>query len=495
MVALDRLPTPTDMVAHLDRFVVGQARAKRALATAVYRHFMDRAVHEIDASARGARHHVLLLGPTGSGKSHLVRVLAEYLGVPVAICSATSLSEVGYMGDSVDSLMAALLGAAGGKLDRAHRGIVFLDEVDKLRRSNEHGRDVSGEGVQNALLTLLDGLPVRFRRGEQTIEMDSSRVLFVFAGAFAALPAIVRERRAPRTALGFGATTERRPGDLEDGQAYHEASPDDLIRFGMIPELIGRMSTIAVVEPLGVGDLVRVLRDVECAPLARERGHFERHGLRLEMPEESCHALARKASRAGTGARGLARLLGEVLAPVTWQLPELAAQGVAGIRVHLEAVERGAEPEQLARAEAGAPPEPGVSLDALRRAATSGRALEARVPASVVQFMESLSADPRDSSTTLKRKLGFQHLRGARLQRWLEFERVAPPGDVARLLQRLQASSASLASFADALAAYPAEDTEALAHYAAFLEARKRRVSRRAAKAPRGQDDQPELEF
>ena len=497
MVALDRLPTPSDMVGHLDRFVVGQARAKRDLATAVYRHYLDRAASDLDPSARRARHHALFLGPTGSGKSLLVRELAAYLGVPVAICSATTLSEVGYMGDSVDSLMLSLAAAAGGKLDRAQRGIVFLDEVDKLRRASDVGRDVSGEGVQNALLTLLDGIPVRFKRGEQTVEMDSSRVLFVFAGAFAGLPGIVRARLQPakRSALGFGGEPQAEAPRLGAAEAYARVQPEDLVEFGLIPELVGRLTTISVVEPLGLPELVRILRDVEGAPFERERKHFRRHGVRLELTDDAGEALARRARDAGTGARGLSRLLGEVLAPIAMELPELAAKGLAGVRVQREAVEQGAQLQTLTAEEVGPLEQEFPDLDLLRRAAFDGSLSAQKMPSSVGRLIDAITGESTRTIETLKRELGYQHLRGARLLRWREFEREHKPEQVAWALAQLQASATTLASFVDALITLPAEEAQPLVHYAAFLEARKAAARRKLPPRRPRNDDQPELGF
>ena len=194
MVALDRLPTPGGMVRHLDAHVAGQEHAKRELASAVYRHYLGLASRDTAGADFGPQH-ALLLGPTGCGKTLLVRTLAAYLGVPVAFCAATSLVETGYVGDQVESVLYALARAAGDA-QKAERGIVYLDEFDKMRRATDIGRDVSGEGVQNALLSLFDGTRTRFRFRETEFVMDTSRVLFVCSGAFAGLTDVVRRRVA-----------------------------------------------------------------------------------------------------------------------------------------------------------------------------------------------------------------------------------------------------------------------------------------------------------
>ncbi len=494
MVALDRLPVPSEIVHQLDRRAVGQARAKRELATAVYRHYLDQTQRAADPGMRAGRHHALLLGPTGSGKTYLVRTLADILGVPVAICAATSLSEVGYMGESVDSLFASLVLAAGGDLAKAQRGIIFLDEVDKLRRATDVGRDVSGEGVQNALLTLLDGIPVRWKRGETTVEMDSSRVLFVFAGAFAGLPAMMRERARSRrgATLGFGGVAGSPQGALDDAEAYRIAGTDDLVRFGLIPELVGRFATISVVEPLEVPDLVRILGDVEGSPLSLERHHFERHGLRLELTDGAGEALAQRAHEGGTGARGLTRLLAKVLSPIAWQLPELVEKGVAGVRVQREAVEGTAQLQLLSEAEAGGRACPAIGVDVLRRAAYGGALPPPPAAESPVHFS---AEDAQRAIEELKPRVQFQHLRSSRLLSWKQFEQGRRPAEVAWVLSRLVALSTPLARFVDALLVLPEENLESLVHYAAYLHLREPPPgSRPTPRRPRHRG-QPELDI
>ncbi len=323
MVALDRLPTPSEMIAHLDRHVAGQERAKRLLTTAVYHHYLGLALRESpETQGRDlGRQHVLLLGPTGCGKTHLVRTLAAHLGVPVAMVAATSLVESGYVGDHVDSVLATLFQAAGNDMARAERGIIFLDEFDKLRRVSGHGRDVSGEGVQNALLALLDGGPARFRVREQPMTLDTSRVLFVCTGAFADLPDTIRRRLTRRAALGFGSGGDIAPPKLSDGDALAQVIPQDLVEFGLVPEIVGRFAAIAPLHPLSVSDLTHILGDVEHSPLSRAERQFALHGVVLDVPGESREALAKRAMAAGTGARGLTSLLRGALESVSWQLP------------------------------------------------------------------------------------------------------------------------------------------------------------------------------
>jgi ATP-dependent Clp protease ATP-binding subunit ClpX len=376
------------MVAHLDLHVAGQCRAKRALASAVYRHYLGLAARGRDEAGFGPQH-VLMLGPTGAGKTLLVRTLAAMLDVPVLLTSATTLVETGYVGDHVETLFAHLLARAGGARARAERGIVFLDEIDKIRAARDGFRDVSGEGVQNALLTVLDGRPVRFRDDGTSSEIDASRVLFIAAGAFVGLEELVRARASGRPALGFrgtppaggaGRATDGPAGPVSrsvvpegatprDGptgsspSAFREVHPQDLVRYGFIPELIGRFPTLTAVEPLAEDDLVRILTEPRDSVVRREREMFEIHGLELVFTEGALRAIAREARARGTGARGLATRVREILQPVTWRLSEIEAEGVRRVEVD-ETVVAGEAPRLVRGARRG-----GRAADALRAVA------------------------------------------------------------------------------------------------------------------------------
>ena len=369
MVTLASIPTPPELVAHLDRHVVGQHRAKRRLAMAVYRHYLGLRLRALRRQPQGlGRQHQLLLGPTGVGKSHLVRALTQVLGVPTAFVSAPSLVETGYVGTPVEAAFATLLECAGGDVALAEHGIVFLDELDKVRRARDVGRDVSGEGVQNGLLTLLDGRPVRVRGRDQDQVMDSSHVLFLCTGAFEGLEGIVGRRLSRRQGgIGFRGHAWSR-GDAARAELLAEVQPEDLEQYGFIPELVGRFAGILALEPLTREDLDHVLADVNDAPLRLQGRLFELHGVRLEVPADARAAIVERALALGLGARALHRIVGEVFGALEYRLPRLAQEGVGLVRMTRAAVEGRGEPE-LVRAERVEGGLPVAEAEALRRGA------------------------------------------------------------------------------------------------------------------------------
>ncbi|MBI5170355.1 MAG: AAA family ATPase [Candidatus Eisenbacteria bacterium] len=490
MVALDRLPTPSEMIAHLDRHVAGQERAKRLLTTAVYHHYLGLALRDRpEAHGRDlGRQHVLLLGPTGCGKTHLVRTLAAHLGVPVATIAATSLVESGYVGDHVDSALAALYQAAGHDMARAERGIVFLDEFDKLRRVVGHGRDVSGEGVQNALLALLDGAPARFRVREQPLVMDTSRVLFVCTGAFADLPEMIRRRVGRRGALGFGSGGDLAPPRLTDGEALAQVIPQDLVDFGLVPEIVGRFAAIAPLHPLSVDDLTHILGEVEHSPLSRAERQFALHGVALDVPGESREALARRAMAAGPGARGLASLLRGALEDVSWRLPELASGGVTAVRVPPAAADGAASPE-LVRGE------PSVLAPEASAEALSIGALQPPTPSALRASKLLLEISRYDDGALLRRvqelyaELGHERLTAAAVDAWCGITQREAPTRLLWLLEQIKDARLDLAQFVEAWNAAGTPHFGAVIHYACFLREQRRHEreqrSTRRGRAPR----------
>jgi len=371
MVAIARLLTPAELVHRLDDHVIGQSYAKKRLAMAVYRHYLGRRLrdlpHDEKYSIRGlGPQHQLLLGPTGVGKSLLVKTISSMLRVPTAFTAATSLVETGYVGTPVESMFATLLDRAGGDQDLAENGIVFLDEFDKLRRAADVSRDVSGEGVQNGLLTLMDGRPVRLRYREREVTLDSGNVLFLCTGAFAGLGAIVR-RRLARGGAGLGFTgAARRAARASDEELAAQATPEDLIEYGIIPELVGRFAGIVPVHALSRADLERVLVESKTSPLLAQQRLFELHGVRLEVPADARAALVDRALAHGLGARALHRVVTEALAELEFRLPRLAEQGVGAVRMTRAAIEGRANPVLVHRREIPDWAEPFPSAEQLR---------------------------------------------------------------------------------------------------------------------------------
>ncbi|MFM7163688.1 MAG: AAA family ATPase [Planctomycetaceae bacterium] len=344
------LPTVHQMIAELDRFVRGQVRAKRDIATAVYNHYLLQAERENGGPDPG-RHHILLLGPTGSGKTYIVRTLARFLGVPVGFVSANSLVEVGYKGQSVESIVRTLLDRAGGNPRHAEKGIIFLDEIDKIRRQDSGGtRDVSGEGVQNALLTLLDGRISDNVDSQSHAAVDTSRILFICTGAFVGLQKIVADRlhTGRGGSIGFHA---RHPEELQQVpdqplyQAFCSVQTADLVEFGMIPEFIGRFATVTALHELGHGDMRAIISEcTEASPLATQQRLAALHGIELVLTPEALDRIATLAVELGTGARGLHRLIGRAVDAVDYRWSELADQGITRVEVHEGCVEGNAEP-------------------------------------------------------------------------------------------------------------------------------------------------------
>lgn len=321
---------PKEIKTHLDEYVIGQNRAKKTLSVAVYNHYkriLKQPEDEDDTDI--AKSNILLIGPTGSGKTLLAQTIARFLDVPIAITDATNLTEAGYVGEDVENILTKLLQSADGDVERAQRGIVFIDEVDKIARMGENRsitRDVSGEGVQQALLKIIEGSVVnitpkggRKHPNQDFVQIDTTDILFVCGGAFDGLNDIIKRRMGGNT-LGFGQTKRSK---REEEQLLHEVEPDDLVTYGLIPELIGRLHITATLEEISVDDMVRILTEPKNALIRQYQKLFGLDNVTLTFEPETLKLIAQKAIERKTGARGLRSILEETLLDIMYQLPEL----------------------------------------------------------------------------------------------------------------------------------------------------------------------------